>query len=42
MVQKYKRTSQRQKWDENRMHEAIHAVGNGMPYKTAARIFVYQ
>lgn len=39
MVQKYKRLTERQRWSEDEMRQAIEAVHNGLPYKTAARNF---
>lgn len=39
MVQNYKRKTDRQKWDEDKMRLAIESVLNGMAYKTAARNF---
>ncbi|KAJ8939550.1 hypothetical protein NQ314_011086 [Rhamnusium bicolor] len=40
MVQKYKRKTQRQGWDEDKMQQAIEGVRNELPYKTAARKFL--
>lgn len=39
MVQKYKRKTERQLWDEDKMREAMEEVRRGLSYKTAARNF---
>lgn len=39
MVRKYVRKSDRQSWDEDVMTTALREIKDGMPYKTAARMY---
>jgi hypothetical protein len=39
MVQKYKRKTERQLWNEDKMRQTIEEVRRGLAYKTAARNF---